>query len=276
MRSSLLSGLVANIAYNVKRRVPRVRVFEVAKVYLRDGTATDGALAIANYRQPLRVAGAAFGPAVDEQWGMKTRAVDFYDVKADVEALLGSSKVAFVAARRPALHPGRSALIVLEGVAEDRTMQPQRRLGDPEAPAPLRHPIGWIGELHPRLVRRYELPSAPVLFELDWAALQQIGLPEIRPVSKFPPVRRDLAVVVDEQVSTQALVDAMTEARPDIVDTIRVFDVYRGESLGAGKKSVAFLVLMQDTQRTLTDAEIDAAMGRLFDTLRDRFEATPR
>ena len=115
-----------------------------------------------------------------------------------------------------------------------------------------------------------------MLFELDWAALQQIGLPEIRPVSKFPPVRRDLAVVVDEQVSTQALVDAMTEARPDIVDTIRVFDVYRGESLGAGKKSVAFLVLMQDTQRTLTDAEIDAAMGRLFDTLRDGFKATPR
>ena len=276
MRSSLLSGLVANIAYNVKRRVPRVRVFEVAKVYLRDGPATDGALTLAKYRQPLRVAGAAFGPAIDEQWGAKTRPVDFYDVKADVEALFGSSEVAFVAARRPALHPGRSALIVLEGAAEDWRMKPDRRLGDPERPAPPRHPIGWIGELHPRLVRRYELPSAPVLFELDWAALQQIGLPTIRRVSKFPPVRRDLAVVVDDQVSTQALVDAMTEACPAIVDTIRVFDVYRGESVGAGKKSVAFLVLMQDTQRTLTDAEIDAAMGQLFVTLRDRFKATPR
>ena len=92
----------------------------------------------------------------------------------------------------------------------------------------------------------------------------------------IPPVRRDLAVVVDEQVSTQALVDAMTEARPDIVDTIRVFDVYRGESLGAGKKSVAFLVLMQDTQRTLTDAEVDAAMEQLLKTLREKFDGVSR
>ena len=202
----------------------------------------------------MRIAGAAFGPALEEQWGTPTRPVDFYDVKADVAALVGND-ARFVAARTPtdALHPGRSARIERNGA-----------------------PIGWIGELHPRLVRRHELPGAPVLFEIEWAALQHIGLPNIGPVSRFPPVRRDLAVVVDEQVPTQALVDAMKAVRPPFVDTIRVFDVYRGPSLGSGKKSVAFLVLMQDTQRTLTDAEIDAAMEQLFNALRDRFKATPR
>ena len=253
MRSSLLPGLVDNVAYNVKRRASRVRVFEVGKVYLRDKAVQDGPVAIAGYRQPVRVAGAAFGPALEEQWGTPTRPVDFYDVKADVEALFGGSSVRFVAAQRSALHPGRSARIDRDGL-----------------------PVGWVGELHPRLVRQHELPGAPVLFELEWAALQHLGLPEIRPVSKFPPVRRDLAVVVDEQVSTQALVDAMATASSDFIDTIRVFDVYRGASLAPGKKSVAFLVLMQDTQRTLTDAEIDAAMEQLFNTLRDRFKATPR
>ena len=252
MRSSLLPGLIANIAYNVKRKAPRVRVFEVGKVYLRDPGAADGPLSIARYRQPLRVAGAAFGPAVDEQWGAPTRAVDFYDVKADVEALLGA-EARYVADSRPALHPGRGARI-------ERNNET----------------IGWIGELHPRLVREYELSTPPVVFEIEWAALQQVGLPSIGAVSKFPPVRRDLAVVVDEAVPTQALVDAMLDVRETFVDTVRVFDVYRGSNLPVGKKSVAFLVLMQDTQRTLTDAEVDAAMELMGSTLRDRFKATPR
>ena len=252
MRSSLLSGLIANIAYNVKRKAPRVRVFEVGKVYLRDPSAVDGPLAIAGYRQPLRVAGAAFGPAVDEQWGEKTRTVDFYDVKADVEALVGGS-ARFVADARPAFHPGRSARIEQQGQT-----------------------IGWIGELHPRLVRHHELPGAPVLFELDWAGLQHVGLPSVGAVSRFPPVRRDLAVVVDEAVATQALVDAMLDVAQPFVDTVRVFDVYRGPNLPEGKKSVALLVLMQDTQRTLTDAEVDAAMELMGSSLRDKFKATPR
>ena len=254
MRSTLLSGLVGNIAYNVKRKAPRVRVFEVGKVYLKDATAEDGPLTIADYRQPLRVAGAAFGPALDEQWGVPTRAVDFYDVKRDVESLLGERRPAqYVAAAHPALHPGRSALIERDANA-----------------------IGWIGELHPRLVRAYELPSAPVVFELEWAALQHVDLPSIGAISRFPPVRRDLAVVVDEQYPAQALVDALREAAPPSVVAIRPFDVYRGQSLGQGKKSLAFLVLMQDTQRTLTDPEIDAAMEQLFTMLRTKFNGTTR
>jgi phenylalanyl-tRNA synthetase beta chain len=254
MRSTLLSGLVGNIAYNVKRKVPRLRVFEIAKVYLREPAAPDEPLAIADYRQPLRVAGAAFGAAVDEQWAVKpTRPVDFYDVKRDVESLAGAAHWRYVAAPHPAFHPGRSARIEHDGQS-----------------------VGWLGELHPRLARVYELPTSPVLFELDWAALQHIGLPAVGPVSKFPPVRRDLNIVVDEQVPAQALVDAMVRAKPDAVAEIQLFDVYRGASLPKGKKSLAFLVLMQDTQRTLTDTEIDAAMEQLFTTLRTGFNGTTR
>ncbi len=228
-------------------------MFEVGKVYLRDKAAPDGPLSIAGYRQPQRIAGAAYGPAVDEQWGTPKRQVDFYDVKADVEALLGGATARFVPASHPALHPGRSARIERDGAA-----------------------IGWLGELHPRLARAHELPAAPVLFEIEWAALQHVGLPDVRPVSRFPPVRRDLAVVVAEQVPTQALVDAMLAVKPDCVADIQLFDVYRGGTLPQGQKSLAFLVLMQDTQRTLTDPEVDAAMERLFKTLRDNFNGTTR
>ncbi|MEO7761860.1 MAG: phenylalanine--tRNA ligase subunit beta, partial [Casimicrobiaceae bacterium] len=253
MRSSLLAGLVGNIVYNIKRRAPRVRVFEFGKVYLRDQAAQDEPLAIADYRQPLRFAGAAFGSAIDEQWGIAGRNVDFYDVKRDVESLLGAAPARFVGAPHPAFHPGRSARIERDGNA-----------------------IGWIGELHPRLARKHELPSSPVLFELEWAALQHVGLPSIGTISRFPPVRRDLAVVVDEQVPAQALVDAMLATRLACVATVQVFDVYRGATLAEGKKSVAFLVLMQDTQRTLTDTEIDAAMEQLVATLRTGFNGTTR
>ncbi len=253
MRSTLLAGLVGNIAYNVKRRAARVRVFEVGKVYLRASAAPDGPLAITGYRQPLHVAGAAYGPAFDEQWGTPTRPVDFHDVKADVEALLADPSVRFSAAVHPGFHPGRSARIERGGAA-----------------------IGWLGELHPGLARAHELPGAPVLFEIEWAALQHLDLPDVKPVSRFPPVRRDLAVVVDEQVPAQALVDALLKVKPACVSTIQVFDVYRGATLAKGKKSLALLVLMQDTQRTLTDAEVDAAMGQLFTTLRDQFNGTTR
>jgi phenylalanyl-tRNA synthetase beta chain len=245
-------------------------VFEAGKVYLPDPAATDGALAVGGFRQPLRIAGAAFGPALEEQWGAPTRNVDFYDVKADVETLIGDASVRFVApggaprlgdpevpaaavAPHPALHPGRSARIERAGAV-----------------------LGWIGELHPRLVQMHELPSPPVVFELEWAPLQQSALPRIGAVSRFPPVRRDLAVVVGEAVPAQALVDAMRAVAPAFVATIRVFDVYRGANLPKGRKSLAFLVVMQDTERTLTDAEIDAAMEQLMRTLQEKFDGTAR
>jgi phenylalanyl-tRNA synthetase beta chain len=136
---------------------------------------------------------------------------------------------------------------------------------------------GWIGELHPRLMREFDLVGAlPVVFELDQDPLTQRSLPVAKAVSRLPVVRRDVAVVVAEAVSAEAVLDALRGASPAHVDHIALFDVYRGPGIGSGKKSLAILVLMQDTARTLTDAEIDATVTDLLRVLRDRFDASPR
>jgi phenylalanyl-tRNA synthetase beta chain len=156
--------------------------------------------------------------------------------------------VRFVPARHPALHPGRSARIEIEGAA-----------------------AGWIGELHPEWQQKYELPAAPIVFELDARALARVAVPQYTEVSKFPAVTRDLAVVVDESVPARDLLEALAGARRDLVRDVRLFDLYRGQNVGKGRKSLAFRVVMQDTARTLTDAEVDAAMADLEQLLASRF-----
>jgi phenylalanyl-tRNA synthetase beta chain len=244
MRTTLLGGLLETLRTNVHRKLDRVRVFEAGRCFQRDGE---------RYDQPLRIGGLAFGAALPEHWSGGMRDVDFFDVKGDVEALASPLAATTEAATHPALHPGRSARVRIAGTA-----------------------AGWIGELHPRLVRAFELPKAPIVFEIDQDSIQQVCLPVARPVSRLPIVRRDLAVVVDEAVPAQALLDALNAIRPDHVDRIGVFDVYRGHGVSPGKKSLAILVLMQDTARTLTDAEIDATVAGLLRELENRFEATLR
>jgi phenylalanyl-tRNA synthetase beta chain len=253
MRTTLLGSLVANVRYNLNRKLSRVRVFEVGRVFLRDPGVIDGDLEVAGIRQPVRVGAIAFGPAFEEQWGVRERAVDFFDLKGDVEALLAPRQARFVQAVHPALHPGRSARIEVAGVA-----------------------AGWIGELHPRWQQKYELPAAAVVFELDAEPLLAVPLPRLTEVSRFPAVIRDLAVLVDEGVPAQALLDALSEARPGLVQEVRLFDLYRGEGVRKGKKSLAFRVVMQDTGKTLTDAEVDAAMADLEQLLTARFGAQRR
>jgi phenylalanyl-tRNA synthetase beta chain len=136
--------------------------------------------------------------------------------------------------------------------------------------------LGWLGELHPRVVENLELARAPVLFELDLALLTVVSLPVAKAVSKLPRVRRDMAVVLGEEVPAQAVVDALQAARPRAVESIRIFDVYRGASIGHGKKSLAILVLIRDTERTLTDAEIEGTVGALRRVLEERFGAELR
>jgi phenylalanyl-tRNA synthetase beta chain len=202
----------------------------------------------------LRLGAVAYGPAVEEQWGAPDkRNTDFYDAKADVEALLAPRVARYEAAVHPALHPGRSARVSLDGA-----------------------PIGWVGELHPRWQQKYGLPLPAAVFELDLEALTQVPVPRYREVSKFPPVVRDRAVIVDEGVPARALLDEMDRIRPQFVQEIRVFDVFRGGGLGRGKKSLAFRVVMQDTARTLTDAEADAAMAQLTELLAAKFGAKLR
>jgi phenylalanyl-tRNA synthetase beta chain len=253
MRSTLFGSLVANIGYNVARRLSRVRVFEVGRVFLRDPASAEGPLQLPGLRQPLRVAAAAFGPALEPQWGEAERPVDFFDAKGDLEMLLAPRRARFETGVHPALHPGRSARVLLD---------------DREA--------GWIGELHPRWVQKYELPSAPVLFEMDVECLQIRPLPKYREVSKFPLVRRDFAVIVDEKYPVETLLSAMRLQQPAVVESISLFDVYRGKAIGAGKKSLAFRVLLQDTQKTLTDVEVDAAVAGLRAILEQQYGAKLR
>jgi phenylalanyl-tRNA synthetase beta chain len=244
MRSTLLGGLIDTLRTNANRKQERVRIFEVGRCFFRDGE---------SYGQPLRIGGLAAGPALPEQWGAPKRAVDFYDVKGDVEALAAPRTVATEAGEHPALRPGRSARLLIAGKA-----------------------AGWLGELHPRLVRHFELPSAPVVFELELAVLAEQPVPVAQPVSRLPVVRRDLAVVIDEAIPAQEVIDALVAVKPPFVDRLAIFDVYRGPGIDPGKKSLAILVLIQDTARTLTDAEIDATVATLLRELQSRFKATLR
>jgi phenylalanyl-tRNA synthetase beta chain len=255
MRTSLLGGLIATVRYNADaaRKQSRIRVFEVGRVFLRDPQLKDGPLEVAGLRQPMRIAAVACGAALEEQWGSATRGVDFFDVKADVESLLAPRVPTFEAAEYPAFHPGRSARIAVDG-----------------------REVGWIGELHPQWVQKYELPQGLVCFEVDAAAVQEAILPRPSVPSRFPPVMRDIAMLVDAHITVQAFLDAIGGDRPRIVQEVRLFDLYQGPNLPPGKKSLAFRVVMQDTERTLTDAEADAAREALVALWGRRFGATPR
>ncbi len=244
MRTSLLPGLVETLRTNVNRKAARVRVFELGRIFRRDG---------AGFAQPMRLGGLAYGPASPEQWGDATRDVDFFDVKGDLEALAAPRPLTTRAAAHPALHPGRSAEVLVDGVA-----------------------AGWIGELHPRLVRELGLAKPPVVFEMGIEMLTEGALPVGHAMSRLPVVRRDLALVVDDAVPAQALLDAFHAAKPPHVIAIRLFDVYRGRGLTNGRKSLAILVLMQDTSRTLTDADIDATEASMLSIARENFGATLR
>ena len=253
MRTTLLGGLLANVRYNAARKLSRIRVFEVGRVFLRDASVKDAPLEVAGLRQPMRIAAAACGSAQEEQWGVATRPVDLYDLKADVEGLVSPLAARFEAATHPAFHPGRSARVRVEG-----------------------KDAGWIGELHPRWQNKYELSQSVIFFEVDAAALQEIPLPKASIPSRFPPVIRDIALLVNANVAVQALMDAIANEKPAIVKGVRLFDLYQGPNLPAGKKSVAFRVVMQDTERTLTDAEADTAREALVELWGRRFGATPR
>jgi phenylalanyl-tRNA synthetase beta chain len=258
MRSSLIGSLVANVRYNLNRKAGRVRVFEIGAIFQRNPYALDGALSIAGFDQPKRLAAMAYGPALDEQWGQPSRAVDYFDVKADLEAMFAPLTLRFVKTEHPALHPGRSAAIELDGKA-----------------------VGFIGELHPRWLQKYELAQAPVLFEVDALALQQRPVPKYEEISKFPGATRDLALVVRNGVGAQELLDAFIAEKQvnpagNIVQAIVLFDEYRGKGLESDEKSLAFRFSLQDTQTTLQDDVVDALMSAMADAAKQKHNASMR
>ena len=233
MRSSLIGGLLAALRFNLNRRQPRVRLFEVGACFAKADNM---------YVQTQRVSGIAYGNRLHEQWDAKPVPVDFFDVKADVEALFAPAELRFVAALHPALHPGRSAEIF----CNDQS-------------------IGWIGELHPNW--QGDMPQACIWFEVALEALMKAEVPHLKEIAKSLPVRRDLAVLVAEHATVQSLTDAMHEAQAPYVHEIVLFDVYKGAGVEQGKKSLAFRVSLQDTQRTLNDAEIEQSIAMLVDAL---------
>jgi phenylalanyl-tRNA synthetase beta chain len=246
MRSSLLGSLLQILKHNLDRKASRVRIFELGRVFMRDADVKTSDTQVAGISQPLRIAGLAFGGAVQRQWSAKDVAADFFDVKGDVENLLAPQQTTFAAAEHPAMHPGRCARVMVNG-----------------------QEIGVIGELHPRWKQGYELPQAPVLFELDLAAVMQRDLPVAKAIAKFQDVERDIAVIVRESVGHAALMAAIHAAPTQgLLQDALLFDVYRPKEAGAGmeqgEKSLAVRLTLGSADATLTEAQIEAAVAAVL------------
>jgi phenylalanyl-tRNA synthetase beta chain len=248
MRTTLWAGLVQALVYNANRQQGRVRLFESGLRFL---PGPDG------LRQERAIAGLAYGTVQPEQWGETARPVDFFDLKADVEAILAlagaNGQVRFVAASHPALHPGQSARIDLDG-----------------------SPLGWIGALHPTVADRLDLAGAALVFELALEPLLQGCLPRFRVLSRFPAVRRDIAVVVDNSQPVDAVFAVIRRSAPDTLQELKLFDLYTGKGIDSGRKSLALGLTLQADSRTLTDSEVDAALGNILAALKAELGATLR
>jgi phenylalanyl-tRNA synthetase beta chain len=203
------------------------------------------------------LAGLVMGGVLPEQWDAEARSVDFFDVKADLEALLAQLGLEegfrFVADEHSALHPGQCARIQRDGAS-----------------------VGWLGMLHPELEGRLELPAGTYLFELRLSGIAEGILPVFRPLSKFPSIRRDLALVVNEQVSFGQIRDCIRSGAPEILQDILLFDVYTGDKIDSGRKSLALGLILQDSSHTLTDEEVETAVGGILQKLTDETGANLR
>ena len=245
MRTSLLGGLVQTLRSNLNRGEPRVRVFEIGRCF--EGEAADVAV------QPERVAGIAFGSARPEQWSEAATPIDFFDAKGDVARLAGLTGLTFEAGAHPACHPGRCAVVRAEGAV-----------------------VGIVGELHPRWQQKYELPGPAVLFELLTAPLLSGRAPRFQGLSRMPVVRRDLAAIFPEATRVGAVLEAVRRRLPPWAREFEVFDQYRGKGVEAGGKSLAFRIVMQDTDRTLTDSEVEDLVASIRQQLHEEFKAQAR
>ena len=247
MRTTLWCGLINAAIYNINRQQSRVRLFESGLRFYRNA---DG------IQQSSMLAGLALGGLHAEQWGQNARLVDFYDVKADVQALLalGAQQVSFQVAEHPALHPGQTAQIVNQAGAV----------------------IGILGMLHPTLEKQLGFDSPVFLFELSLAAVLTKAVPKFAPLSRFPSVRRDMALLVDEAVPASAIIESINACQQTVIREVQIFDIYRGQGVPAGFKSVALSLILQDSTQTLTETEIDTLFRRVLETLSAKYNAKLR
>jgi phenylalanyl-tRNA synthetase beta chain len=246
MRLSLWPGLIQSLQQNQKRQQARVRLFETGRKFSGDGTS-----------ETQVIAGIASGLLAPKQWGTSASLLDFFDIKGDVEALLGLTgkldEFSFEAMAHPALHPGQSACI--------------KRLG---------RPVGWIGALNPKIVKTLDLAQPAFVFELNIDFSLSSYVPVYNEISKLPMVRRDLSLEVDQSVKFADLAALVAESSGPLLKEFSIFDVYQGAGVEKGKKSIALGINLQDTSRTLTDVEVDAVVNQLVEHLSQRLNARLR
>jgi phenylalanyl-tRNA synthetase beta chain len=248
MRTSLWPGLAKAVAYNQKRQQSRIRLFECGLNFIPEG---------ASVNQETFIGGAVWGHVLSEQWDLPPRPVDFYDLKADVEALLALTgrpeDFTFVAARHPALHPGQTARVERDGAE-----------------------VGWVGALHPAIEERLDLEGKVFVFELRVSGIRQGRVPAFDELSKYPASRRDIAILVDEGVTAQAVEDCIRVQGGELLRETRLFDVYRGKGIPDGKKSMALGLILQDFSRNLTESVVDETVSKIVSELKRRLGATLR
>lgn len=243
MRTTLWTGLLSTLISNQKRQQARVRLFEIGlRFYEQDG----------HFIQTPTLAGLVYGSLLPEQWGESARSVDFYDLKADVEQLLAGQPIQFKPTKHPALHPGQSAAVYLH---EEK--------------------IGLLGALHPQIAQELALQET-YLFELDLEKIQRLPAFHYQAPSRFPAIRRDLALLVDQGLPAWALQNAITTSAGELLEKVFLFDVYQGKGIPSGQKSVALGLFLQAPDRTLTDEEVNTVIERVLSHLKQTFSATLR
>ncbi|VAW75576.1 Phenylalanyl-tRNA synthetase beta chain [hydrothermal vent metagenome] len=246
MRTSLWPGLAGVVKFNIARQQNRIRIFESGLKFIQQGN---------ELKQKRVLSGAVVGDRCAEQWGAKPEAVDFFDVKGDLQSLLEYAGVdaSFIAAEHPALHPGQSAAIYVENER-----------------------VGWLGRVHPQVAQKLEIPGKTLLFEFELDVVLKGRVPSFEKLSRFPSIRRDLAVVVDAGISAGAMSDVIHAEAGPLLQDLRVFDVYEGKGIESGRKSIAFGLILQDSSRTLTDDDVDTVMTAITVQLEQGFGATLR
>ncbi len=244
MRTSLWTGLLQTVAYNLNRQQTRLRLFETGLRFIP---------CEAGVQQDKMLAGAICGSVDPEQWGSVSREVDFFDLKGDIEAMTSPLPLRFHAEMHPALHPGQSARIHLHG-----------------------KPVGWLGLLHPSVEKKLDLPRPVVLFELSLTEILGRPLPAFKEISRYPAIRRDLAIIVDEKVTAEAVFQCVRQSAGKLLQDICLFDVYQGKGIDSGRKSLALGLTLQHYSRTLEDKEIDGLIYRVVDAIEQKLGGTLR
>jgi phenylalanyl-tRNA synthetase beta chain len=262
MRTTLWSGLVNAVIYNLNRQQTTVRIFETGLRFLQTAE---------GLQQQAMIAAVLAGNALPVQWGQTSRDVDFFDIKSDVESIVSLTgkpdAFIFVAGQHPALHPGQTAKII---------RHTQLNQKDADNKSEENKEIGWLGTLHPAIAKKLGIEQPIYLFEIELAAMTQREIPHFEEIPKFPSIKRDLAIVVDEGVSAQTVSECIRRVSTAMLTNLKLFDVYQGKGIDSGRKSLAFSLTLQDRDRTLTDQDVDVAIDEILSTLNRELGATLR